>query len=386
MPMCKDISSDVMPFQWKDIVRDWLLGETLDYEIDDVVNAFDDVERILGQEWLRLTFGQVRGTAVAVQIIELGRILRAIEGNERVENLISKLRVYDSQAIFPRNERGRPNLLKFHQSDRIKESAHALAVGRCVAHYRRHSLEVELEPGLNVKDKRKHPDFRVRCHGVWIYVEVVCPSLSEEALNIYEILNRIANLDSKIRMNRVVEVYLFRDPSDTEINQIIEKCRKLAESDVQQQECILGDLAQIFISPWNQERLPTFFPAVEEKRPVFVVITFDLRNQRKCVAKMPFSDERAQLILSDKSRQLSPEYPGLIIMDVSGVPGALKRWPDLIAKRLRPDLNRRISGVLVTESLISGKSMKTEKRFIEHPNPIHPLPQDFITITASSAN
>jgi len=39
-----------MPFQWKDILQDWLLGERLDYKIDDIINAFNDVERIMGSE------------------------------------------------------------------------------------------------------------------------------------------------------------------------------------------------------------------------------------------------------------------------------------------------------------------------------------------------
>lgn len=99
---------------------------------------------------------------------------------------------------------------------------------------------------------------------------------------------------------------------------------------------------------------------------------------------MPFTDERSQRILGVKSRQLSREHPALIIVDVSSVTGGLKRWPELMKGRLQPSLNRRIGGILITERSISGKSMKTEKRFIEHPNPILPLPRDFIAITTSA--
>lgn len=152
------------------------------------------------------------------------------------------------------------------------ELAHALTVAKFVAHFRRNSLEVELEPELFIRTERRHPDFRIRCDGVWVYVEVVCPGLSEEARSIYKTLGRIANMNRKMRMDRVAEVYLFKDPSEPEIDQIIDKCTLMAENDLQPQECIFKNTAQLFTNPWNQERLPTFPPAIDEKRPILVLV------------------------------------------------------------------------------------------------------------------
>lgn len=210
-----------MPFQWKDILQDWLLGESLDYEIDDIINAFNDVERIMGSEWLAHLFGQSRGTMVAIEVIELGRTLREIEKIHDGSNLISKIATNYPYTIYQGNERKRLDSLRFQSSNELHELAHALAVANHVAHYRRNSLEVELEPELSVKTKIRHPDFRVKHDGTWVYVEVVCPGFSEEAQNIYRILARIAETHNEIRMDRVVEVYLFKDPSRTEINQIL---------------------------------------------------------------------------------------------------------------------------------------------------------------------
>jgi hypothetical protein len=165
----------------------------------------------------------------------------------------------------------------------------------------------------------------------------------------------------------------------------------MAENDLQPQECIFKNTAQIFTNPWNQERLPTFPPAIEEKRPILVFVDLQTKNEggiahgKRCVVKMPFLDERAQRILSEKSRQLSRDYPGLIIVNVSNAAGGLKRWPELIRRRLQPNLNCRISAVLVTESSISGRSMKTKNTLIEHPNPIHQLPRDLATIITSES-
>jgi len=383
--------SDRMPFQWKDILQNWMLGQPPDYKIEDVVNAFNDVERIMGSKWLDRVFGQSRGTMEAIQIIELGRTLREIEKIPAGSSLISKISACYPHTIYQGNARRKPDPTTFGSSDELHELAHALAVAQSVAHYRRHSLEIELEPELSVKTKKRHPDFRVKHDSAWVYVEVVCPGFSQEEQNIYKTLARIANVNAKIRMDRVAEVYLFKDPSETEISQIIDKCKSLAESDLQPQECAIGNTAQIFTNPWNQELLPTFLPAVNEKRPILGFVRFEINNEegiahgRKCNVKMPFTDERAQRILSEKSRQLSKEHPGLIIVDVSRVSGGLKRWPELMKGRLQPNLNRRISGILITESSISGKSMKTEKRFVEHPNPIHRLPRDFVQVTTSNS-
>jgi len=278
---------------------------------------------------------------VAIEIIELGRTLREIEKIHNGSSLISKIATNYPYTIHQRNERKRLHSLWFQSSNELHELAHALAVANNVAHYRRNLLEVELEPELSVKTKIRHPDFRVKHDCTWVYVEVVCPGFSEEAQNIYRILARIAKIHKEIRMDRVVEVYLFKDPSRKEIDQIIEKCKLLAESDVQPQECAIEDVAQIFTNSWNQERLPTFLPAIEEKRPLLGFASGEFRSEegtshgRKCNVKIPFTDERSQRILGEKSRQLSREHPGLIIADVSSVAGGLKCWPELMKRRLQ---------------------------------------------------
>lgn len=99
---------------------------------------------------------------------------------------------------------------------------------------------------------------------------------------------------------------------------------------------------------------------------------------------MPFTDYRSQRILNNKIRQLSREKLGLIVMGLSGIPGGFKHWPELIRRRLQPNLNRRIGGVLLTESAITGKSMENRKVLIEHPNPFRTLPQEFVKIMVSS--
>jgi hypothetical protein len=375
-----------MQFQLKDIMQDWLLGQSVDYDEEDIVNAFNDVERIMGSGWLESVFHQTRGPMISIPIIELGRALKEIEGIPDASKLISKIKTYYPCTRSPGKiqiQRAKLGSSTFRLSDELNELAHALTVAKFIAHFRRHSIEVELEPELSTGTAMKHPDFRIRCGGVWVYVEVVCPDLSKEARSIYKKLALIANLNKRIRMGLVVEVYLFKDPNSTEIEEIIDKCISMAESNLQPQEFAFGSIAQIFTNPWNQERLPTFAPAIEEKRPILVYLEAQIGGvvpSKRCIVKMPFIDERAQRILGRESRQLSKDHPGLIIANVSKAAGGLKGWPELIRRRLQPNLNRRISAVLITESSILGRSMKTTNRLIEHPDPFHQLPRELTTV------
>lgn len=192
----------------------------------------------------------------------------------------------------------------------------------------------------------------------------------------------ISPTDSEVDTNYLLEVYLFKDPNEQEIVSIIDKCKWMALNP-QIKEFGFDGLAKIFKDSNNCEQLPTYAPAVQEKRPILVQAKIQLSSSRRVIVKMPFTDERVQSILSEKSRQLSKNSPGMIVMDVSNVPGGFRRWPELIMRRLQPQLNRRIATVLISENSLALKKMMTEKKVILHPNPLHSLPAAFLEITKS---
>lgn len=379
-----------MPYQWNDILQDWLLNQNLDYDPEEIVDAFNQVEKTMGSDWIGLTFGTFRGVWAAIPIIELGKMLREVEKIPDGSKLIKKIKDNYPNNILQGTAGRKISPSQFKASDSLHELAHSLQVARLVAHYRRHSYIVEIEPELIVNGRRRFPDLRVKSDSKWVYV-VVCPSFSKETQEIFGTLNRISNLDDEIRMDRVIEVYLYKDPSELEIRQIIDTCKLLAQRDLQPQESNIDGTAQIFTNPWNAERLPNFAPAIIEKRPILVFVNLKTKKEegmvhgKRCIVKMPFTDERAQRILDEKSGQLSRTDPGLIVMDVSGIPGGFKRWPELVRRRLQPNLNRRISGVLIAENSISGKTMIVTKNLISHPNPLHLLSEDFLTTTNSNS-
>jgi hypothetical protein len=334
-----------MPYQWNDIFQEWLLNHNLDYDPVEIVDAFNQAEKTMGSDWIGLTFGTCRGTWVTISIIELGKILGEVEKIPNGSKLVKKIKDNYPNNILQGIAGRKVGPSQFKASDSLHELAHSLQVARLVAHYERHSCMVEIEPKLIVNGRRRFPDLRVKSDSKWVYVEVVCPGFSKETQAIFGTLSRISNLGDEITMDRVIEVYLYKDPSEPEIRQIIDICKTLAQRDLQPQEYNIDGIAQIFTNPWNEERLPNFAPAIIEKRPILVFIDLKTKTDegmvhgRRCIVKMPFTDERAQRILNEKSSQLSRTDPGLIVMDVSDIPGGFKRWPELVTRRLQPNLN-----------------------------------------------
>ena len=376
-----------MPHSWEEIQKHWLLNQVLPYEPMEVVEAFNEVESVLGLD-LNAATHIARGLWVAIPIIELGRLLKVIKEIPNNATLIQKIKDNNPFQAFRITKRTINPTYK--KTDSAAEYSHAIQVAQLAAHYRRHSMKVEIEPELIVNGRKKAPDLRVEINSNWVYVEVVSPNFSEQVQESYQILARISDITRDLKPDTLVEVYLFRDPSEEEILLVIEKCKEVA-NDFSMQEIDFDGLAKIYVSSNNEERLPHFAPAMQEKRPILVMIGFRQTNENgivhssRVIAKIPITDERAQTILSDKSRQLSRTDPGVIVIDVSDVPSGFKRWPYLISNRLQPNLNRRITAVLVVENHVSGNRMTTAKKLIKHPNPLHQLPEFFFDVTSSTS-
>ncbi len=369
---------------WEDIKNDWLLDVEVDYSPEEVVKAFNEVQSTLSLD-LSLATHVGRGLVFVIPIIELGKLLPVLKEISNCSILLQKIRDNNPFQFPQTNKHG--NFVP-GKTDSAAEYSHALQVAQLAVHYKNHLFEVEIEPQLAVNKRIRSPDLRVRINSKWVYVEVVSPDYSKQVREAYQTLQRINQMIIGLRNDILVEVYLFRDPSEEEIVQIIEKCKTLTMDPVKE-EFTFDGLSKIFVSLKNEEQLPNFPPAVQEQRPILVSIGFHQANENgtvhfsRVITKMPITDERAQLILNDKSRQLSRTDPGLIVIDVSSIPGGFKRWPYLISARLQPKLNRRINAVLIVQNEISVKKMITKKMLIRHPNPIHQLPEQFFEITSA---
>ncbi len=156
---------------WDDINNDWLVGSKLVLSQEEIVEAFNRVEQMLGREWIeasRITSGAIaRGSAPTLRVVSMGQRLSALEGvPDGVEKLIERIRRGD-------------------------HSAEAELTAIYLLRYRRAPAIVDLYPKVDEREA----DLRIRKDKEpWTYVEVTQPDLSEAFSRVKTILERITAL------------------------------------------------------------------------------------------------------------------------------------------------------------------------------------------------
>ena len=144
-----------------------------------------------------------------------------------------------------------------------------------------------------------------------------------------------------------IELFLRREPTAQETSWLIQFIHDVGtRNDVRREE--LPDRLGLFIlnatAPGQvileehegEERVP---------RILLVKATVGPSEHRHICARLAFSDHRAEEFLRGEARQLPKDYPGLIMIQVSHAPGAMRTWEKVLRRRLQPNQHRRVSGV-----------------------------------------
>ena len=191
-------------------------------------------------------------------------------------------------------------------------------------------------------------------------------------------MDRICKVTETVTSSVNIEVCLLRDDlSENEVNEIIDKIRVLCDIPNQPQELNIKGLAHIFTYKRGQEK-----PVIEEKRPALCTSALKVGGGIECHLnlQMLFTDTRVEKILK-KSKQLSPEECNMIILDITNEIVKLRQWSEALIRILEPDRHRRISAVLLVEKARFIESLRVGSNLVSHPNPLKPLPKDFIQLT-----
>ena len=98
--------------------------------------------------------------------------------------------------------------------------------------------------------------------------------------------------------------------------------------------------------------------------------------ERHLHIEIQFSDIRLNKILK-KTKQLSPDKPNLIILDIS-LPGNLKKWMESTQRIL--DDHNRIGAVLLIEEHYFIKSLEVGSEIILNSCSSKPLPKEFLLL------
>jgi len=342
-----------VPFEWSEIQSNWLYELPVSYSKEEIVKAFNKVEKRFGSEFFD-KYTWIRGNYIVTLIVDLSKILDEIQ-------------------------KGRCNLPEYGEViRRIKRNNVHLAdtIIRLAAYYLRHGVSVEFDPELSIGGRKRRPDLRVKINEKWVYIEESKLDISLRQKRIESIMDRICEVTEIVTSNLNIEVSLLKDDlKDEEVNEIIDKIRTVCDNPNQPQELNIEDVAQIFTYKKGQEK-----PAIEERRPALGMSALRVGGGVECHlnVQIPFTDVRVEKILKE-CQQLSPKEHNMIVLDIS-IPGNLKKWSESVRKILQPGKHRSIGAVLLVEKSLTVKLLKVNTNLIMHPNPSNPLPREFIQL------
>ncbi len=314
-----------MAYSWEIVWREWLAGQPCHLPRIAVVVGFQEVERALGADVVEryrrqgknLTSGQIP----TLSVVDLGQRLLMLENVPGRERLISKLKAGDSSAeseltaLYLLRSGGQP-------------------------------LEVDLEPEVQVGDGIKRPDFRLRPgNNGGLYVEVTRPDVAEAEIELAARRKRFLSLMS-IERSFAIEIYLRRDPSEEELQSLLGRARALCD----REGSVLERIDTLGFIALNHTQPGVITPTILADEPPLPMISlvsgqYGATKPRMVMVRWAYSDTRAEKFFNREAKQLPKDAPGILMLDLTGVPGGPKAWAPLIKRRFQPKLNNRVSGV-----------------------------------------
>ena len=186
---------------WEEIDADWLVGNHLAVPPEEIVAAFNKAEKVLGHRWIEAagihSGSRVRGTSPTLRVVSVGQHLASLDGVSGLEELIGKLRANDMSSF-----------------------AELTAVYLVKSRYP--NSDVELGPIVQIENRRRKPDFRIRRgNEPWTYVGVTQPGVAEASTKAQAVLDRLADLVHPIQGSFSLEIFLRHEPTDEEIDRLV---------------------------------------------------------------------------------------------------------------------------------------------------------------------
>jgi hypothetical protein len=247
-----------------------------------------------------------------------------------------------------------------------------LAELSAASHFASSEAEVVLEQDVHLEASRHKPDMHVQLPVGGFHVEVTCPETGQEYLRLMELLR--STVGSITIDNRHAQVYFYKEPTLAEGVTVRQFLHAGDEPPFQRH---VDGVAEIFLDQPAGESLSTFPPAVNEPRPVLVVVSFQVSAgvlARRTTVKLPFSDTRARTFIHNEAEQLPKGGPGVIILDVSSPVGKLEFWADAVRAYLSgTTAHTRVSAVLVWKAGYTATGAELSKELIVNPRAASPL-------------
>jgi hypothetical protein len=332
------------------IERDLLLAEvgTIVRPAGTIVEAVNRAERMLGTEWIA-SQSIHKGLASAMRIVGMGLRLQAIEGLSRSNELLEKLSQLDSSA------------------DSELTGIYLFRSGSpCV--------EVELFPAVGTREA----DFRMR-KGVedWTTVEVTQATVSKEQKRLHDMLKRLTTAFRSLEGSFSLEVILLREPSEDEVAGLCDTLPQFCLGGEPKTAHLLDGMGVLLLNQVPVGQLP------HSEIPELVNVPFTglaaiFRVDQMVTVKMPFSDTRAEQILTTESQQLPAGRRCLIMISGPSSEKELEVWGPIVRRRFQPNIHTRVGGVCLFDGGMvpagNGADWQIQAHLIVNPHAKSALP------------
>jgi hypothetical protein len=216
----------------------------------------------------------------------------------------------------------------------------------------------------------KVPDCRFRVEDTWVYAEVSQRGISEVRRQSRQALQELAAAAARAVPGYHGKLAVLRLPSPEEVGRILVwlgSLKSAAETQFDDLAVFYGDALESATS--DSDRIAQLAPIPH------MFTTHICGAAVKGTVCLGITDNAAGAVLKAEASQLPTSAPGLIVLDISSVIGSYPEWAPLIQRRLQPTINRRISGVVLYESLHGTHGPTMKGTFLQNGYARQPLPE-----------
>jgi len=240
---------------------------------------------------------------------------------------------------------------------------------------------LEIGPAVAVGERLRRPDFRIaKPSEPWTHVEVTRLHASNASERADTLVGKLATELMDAAGSFVIELVLWRIPSEQEIEDLV-ACARLESASLDPRQIEVSDLAWIVIKPCADPSVvvPTVLPKGDGPRIGRArALIGPGQPNRQVVIRMPYSDQRAEDVLNAEAKQLPKDTSGLIMVDVSGQPSVLNSWDGLAQHRFTPRQHTRVGGVILfmyaVQLTTEGLTWLPQVKLIRNPHAVIPIP------------
>jgi hypothetical protein len=231
------------------------------------------------------------------------------------------------------------------------------------------NFEVELFPNCGTRV----PDARFRqSESDWVYLEVSKRGISEILAWTLKCLQELAMAAASVVPGKHGKVGLSRNPDKAEVESVVRWLTEINSENGRFKDLAVfhSDSIETGGGDPNDEAV-SFTP---QPRMFSTHIHFkDGAVAVKGTAAITVGDRSAQQILEAEASQLPNTGPGVVFLDLSRVIDGISEWEPLIRRRLQPNINTRISAVVLFSTTLATNGPETKMTVIGNPYAKKPL-------------